>query len=104
MPPTNYRLLAAQQEPHKMPVPLTNAGEFCEGKKEEQTVSRNMTRQSKRTRLELLFNAGVRDPTTINFDSLSNGDGRYLTMVALEKCPAMVTLDSVSSEDEMSCV
>ena len=26
--PTNYRLLAAQQEPHKMPVPLTNAGEF----------------------------------------------------------------------------
>ena len=46
IPPTNYQLLAAQQEPYKKAQPLTkNIWEFSGKKSGEWTISRKMTWQ-----------------------------------------------------------
>ena len=86
VPPTSYHLLAAQQESYK------NAGPFdkrllifWEKRKNRPLAEKRQDRHNKRTRLELLFNAGVKDTAMITLDSLPCEDGRYLTLVALEK-------------------
>ena len=104
MPSTSYHLLAAHQESYKNACPLDKRWLIFWGERNNRPLAeKRQDRHSKRTRLELLLNVGVRDPAMITLDSLSSEDGTYLIMVTLEKCPALVTLDFVSSEDEMSC-